>query len=197
MDATPSIADLLPAARLGDRAALEKLFLVSVPLLRLLARSRIEHNLQAKFDGSDLVQQTLLEAFRAFAAFQGSTEAQWLAWLRRILAHNATDWCREYRAGKRRAQSEVSLDAGGETFPGAASLAADASSPSRVLLRKEQELRLAWALDQLSTDYREVVLLRNLERLPFNEIAQRMGRSRPAVQMLWMRALLELQKVLG
>ena len=73
MSAAPTIAELLPLARQGDRAALEALFLASLPYLNLLARSRIEHGLQAKFDGSDLVQQTLLEAFRAFPAFQGGT----------------------------------------------------------------------------------------------------------------------------
>lgn len=196
MTATPTIADLLERSRRGDRAALEALFLASVPYLQLLARSRVEHGLRAKFDGSDLVQQTLLEAFRAFPHFHGATEAAWLAWLRRILAHNASDWAREYRAGKRRARAEVPLADGGDSFPGAASLAADATSPSRVLLRKEQELLLAAALETLSPDHREVVLLRNLERLPFAEIAERMGRTRPAVQMLWMRALAELQKVL-
>jgi len=196
MTATPSIADLLERSRRGDRAALEALFLASVPYLQLLARSRVEHGLRAKFDGSDLVQQTLLEAFRAFPHFHGATEAEWLAWLRRILGHNASDWAREYRTGKRRAGAEVPLATSGDSFPGAASLAADATSPSRVLLRKEQELRLAAALEALSPDRREVVLLRNLERLPFSEIAERMGRTRPAVQMLWMRALHELQKVL-
>jgi RNA polymerase sigma-70 factor (ECF subfamily) len=196
VSAAPTIAELLPLARQGDRAALEALFLASLPYLNLLARSRIEHGLQAKFDGSDLVQQTLLEAFRAFPAFQGGTEAEWLAWLRRILAHNATDWVRDYRAGKRRAQSEVPLADPSDTFPGAA-LVAGESSPSRVLLRKEQELRLADALQRLPADYRDVILLRNLERLPFGEIATRMGRSRPAVQMLWMRALVALQELLG
>jgi len=195
MSGERSITDLLRDARQGDRAALESLFLASVPLLQLLARSRIEHGLRAKFDGSDLVQQTLLEAFRGFDSFQGQTEAEWLTWLRRILAHNACDWARDYRAGKRRVRAEVPLG-DGESFPGATSLAADASSPSRVLLRKEQELRLAEAIERLPPDYRDVILLRNLERLPFNEVALRMGRSRPAVQMLWMRALVELQGVL-
>ena len=36
----------------------------------------------------------------------------------------------------------------------------------------------------------------DLQRLPFNEVAERMGRSRPAVQMLWMRALRKLQEIL-
>lgn len=193
----PSIAELLPQARRGDRAALEALFLASMPYLNLLARARIEHGLQAKFDGSDLVQQTLLEAYRGFANFAGATESEWLAWLRRILAHNTTDWLRDYRTGKRRAQAEVPLGDGSEAFPGAASLAANGSSPSRVLLRKEQELRLAEALERLSGDHRDVILLRNLERLPFGEIATRMGRSRPAVQMLWMRALVALKELLA
>jgi RNA polymerase sigma-70 factor (ECF subfamily) len=47
---------------------------------------------------------------------------------------------------------------------------------------------------QLPPDYQEVIVLRNLERLPFDEIAERLGRSRPAVQMLWMRALKKLHE---
>ena len=45
-------------------------------------------------------------------------------------------------------------------------------------------------------DYQEVIVLRNLERLPFNEVAERMERSRPAVQMLWMRAVRKLQEAM-
>ena len=52
------------------------------------------------------------------------------------------------------------------------------------------------ALEQLPPDYQEVVVLRNLQRLPFNEVAERMQRSRPATQMLWMRAIRKLQEAL-
>jgi len=52
------------------------------------------------------------------------------------------------------------------------------------------------ALSELSTDYQEVILLRNLQRLSFNEVAKRMDRSRPAVQMLWMRAIKKLQETM-
>lgn len=37
-------------------------------------------------------------------------------------------------------------------------------------------------------------MLRNLQRMPFDEIATRMGRTRPATQMLWMRAMKKLQE---
>ena len=50
---------------------------------------------------------------------------------------------------------------------------------------------------KLTPDHREVVLLRNLQRLSFDEVAQRMNRTRPATQMLWMRAIEKLQQVLG
>ena len=52
---------------------------------------------------------------------------------------------------------------------------------------------LTAAMAELSADYQEVVVLRNLERLSFHEVAERMGRSRPATQMLWMRAIKKLQ----
>ena len=42
-----------------------------------------------------------------------------------------------------------------------------------------------------------MICLRNLQRLPFDEVARRMGRSRPAVQMLWMRAIQKLHDTLG
>ena len=56
---------------------------------------------------------------------------------------------------------------------------------------------MADALAQLPDDHREVIVLRNLQRLPFDAVAQRMGRSRPAVQMLWMRAIRKLQHTLA
>ena len=60
----------------------------------------------------------------------------------------------------------------------------------------DAELRMTAALAELPPDYQEVIVLRNLERLPFNEVAERMERSRPAVQMLWMRAIRKLQEVM-
>ena len=39
-------------------------------------------------------------------------------------------------------------------------------------------------------------MLRNLQQLEFEEVARRMSRSWPAVQMLWMRALAKLQELL-
>ncbi len=63
--------------------------------------------------------------------------------------------------------------------------------------RQELELQLSDAITELPDDYQEVIVLRNLERLPFDQVAERMHRSRPAVQMLWMRAIRTLREELG
>jgi RNA polymerase sigma-70 factor, ECF subfamily len=192
-----SLSDVLLRARAGDSGELNRLFAACRNYLCVLAQSHVEGRLRAKADASDLVQQTLLEAYRDFGQFRGGTEKEWLAWLRQILAHNAAQFVRHYRTtGKRQVGLEVGLDAGegGATIPWQP--ADPGESPSQQLLRKERELLLADALVQLPPDYREVISLRNLQRLPFEEVAERMGRSRPAVQMLWMRALQKLQDTL-
>ena len=70
-------------------------------------------------------------------------------------------------------------------------------TPTQEIMRLEREIQIADAIARLEPDHQEIIVLRNLERLPFEEVAQRMGRSRPAVQMLWMRAVKKLQEEMG
>jgi len=195
--APADVRTLLAAARAGDRAARDRLFGECRDYLSLAARARVESWLRAKADASDLVQQTLLEAHRGFEQFHGVTEAEFLAWLRRILDHNAADLVRRYHAaGKRQVGREVPLAGGGSTLGGVEPAASD-ESPSAMAVKRESELALAAALAELAPDHREVIMLRNLQRLPFDEVARRMNRSRPAAQMLWMRAIKKLQQIMG
>lgn len=192
----PSISDLLQRARQrpGD---LELLFAQCRNYLNVLARAQVEKKLQAKVDASDLVQQTLLEAYRDFRNFRGGTEAEWLAWLRQILSHNAANFIRHWQTtGKRQARREVSLASEDSSAGPRLDPSDNGESPSQQLMRKEREVLVADAVARLPPDYQEVINLRNLQRLPFNEVAERMGRSRPAVQMLWLRALNQLQQIL-
>lgn len=192
-----TVEELLARAREGDQGERDRLFEACRGYLALVARTQMESWLQAKADASDLVQQTLLEAHRGFDRFEGKTEAEWLAWLRRILSHNAADLVRRYRGtSKRQARREIPLrrpsddsQAGGAPEPAGREL-----SPSQQLIAHDRDLQIAAALDRLAADHREVIVLRNLERLPFDVVAERMGRSRPAVQMLWARAIKKLQE---
>jgi len=196
-DAT--VAGLLSRARDGDAVARDRLFAMCRNYVAIVARAHVESWLQAKVDASDLVQQTLLEAHRDFLRFQGGTEGEWLAWLRQILSHNAADFIRQYhRTAKRQAKREVVLgNPDHSSVMGLANISDGGETPSQQLVRKEQELQIADAVANLTPDHREVIILRNLQRLPFEEVAQRMGRSRPAAQMLWMRAIHKLQEALA
>ncbi len=189
---------LIDGARQGDAECRDRLFALCRSYLGFMARSQVETWLRRKVDASDLVQETMLEACRDFERFEGCTEQEWLAWLRKILHHNAADFVRRYRGtAKRAAGREVPFrDPADSRSPGAPEPAAPVATPSQEFLLLDTELRVTAALSELSPDYQEVILLRNLQRLPFNEVAERMGRSRPAVQMLWMRAIRKLQETL-
>ena len=199
-EAEPSeIADLIRRARQGDAESRERLFALLRSYLGFAARAQLESWLKVKVDASDLVQQTMLEAHRDFDRFQGGSEGQLLAWLRKILLHNVADFVRHYRGtAKRQVRREVPFGNPAASGPlvGAPEPAAPGATPSQEFLRRDNELRLVDALEKLPPDYQEVILLRNLQRLPFSEIAEQMGRSRPAVQMLWKRAIDKLRDVM-
>ncbi len=75
-------------------------------------------------------------------------------------------------------------------------LAAPVETPSAHAVRREQAVLLADALEKLPSHYREVFILRNLEHIPFDQIAARMGRSAGATRMLWKRAMDRLSQSL-
>ena len=193
------VSELIRKARQGDAACRDALFGLCRSYLGVVAQAQIETWLRAKVDASDVVQQTMLEAHRDFERFAGKSERQWLAWLREILKHNVADFVRYYHGtAKRQARREVRWrePAASTVAPGAPEPAAAGPTPSQEAVRMDNELRLASALAELPGDYREVIALRNFQRLPFSEVAGKMNRSRPAEQMLWMRALKRLEEAL-
>ena len=76
-------------------------------------------------------------------------------------------------------------------------LLAGESSPSHGAARREQAVLLAEALEQLPADYREVIILHNLQGLPFSDVADQMQRSPEAVRKLWIRGLAKIRSLLG
>src|SRR6516225_5918995 len=92
---------LLRQARAGNGAALGNLLALYDNYLQLLARLQIGRRLQSKTDPVDLVQETFLEAHRHFAQFRGTTEEEFVSWLRRILAANLANLVRHYCTRRR------------------------------------------------------------------------------------------------
>ncbi len=140
-----TIAGLLTRARGGDRQALDRLFAACRSYLGIVAQAQLASWLQPKADASDLVQQALLEAYKGFETFHGQTGGEWLGWLRRILSNNAVDFARRYQGtGKEPRGRETPLESWQP--------ADQHETPSKNLVAKERELRLAEALSHLSPD---------------------------------------------
>jgi RNA polymerase sigma-70 factor (ECF subfamily) len=190
---------MLARAKGGDPSALGHLLERYRQYLTLLARVQLGRAIRVKVGGSDVVQEAFLEAHRDFGGFRGETVGELVAWLRQILARNLANQVRRYRGTRRR---DVRLEQGLAAAIGrssdrlAATLPVRSVSPSQHAARLEAAVILAEALGRLPPDYREVLVLRNLEELTFPEVAERMGRSVESVKKLWARGLARLRRLL-
>lgn len=182
----------LQAAHDGSRHALGELLELCRQYLLAIANSELPEDLQGKCGASDLVQQSFLEAQRDFRGFAGTTRADLLRWLRRIMLNNVANVVRDYcRTRKRAAGCEVPLDGM------APRVAIDPGpSASSLLMAEERAQALQQAVSRLPEDYAQVIRWRNSERLSFEEIGQRLERSAEAARKLWVRALDQLREQL-
>jgi RNA polymerase sigma-70 factor (ECF subfamily) len=195
------VEQLLAEARAGRRDSLGALLDIYRSYLHALARSQLKGRLRARLNPSDLVQETFLRASRRFDNFHGTNEQEWLGWLRAILRRCLLRAVQEQvQTGKRSILREVRFGGGPESPSGSCSrqeqcpAISPGSSPSTAALRREAAGDLARRLEHLPAPLREVLVLRNLDGLPFNEVARRMGRSPGAVRVLWLRALDRLRQ---
>ncbi len=195
-DGKQAITDLIASARRDRPGTLDRLLECYRNYLHLLAGTWIDRSLRAKADASDVVQETLLKAHLGFDEFRGMSEAELVAWLRKILARNLADLARRHRrVAARDLARERSLDQVLDDSSRALGtlIAAAGSSPSASAQRRELSVVLADALSDLSEDHRQVIVLRNLEECGWSDIAARMERSPEAARLLWVRALKQLK----
>jgi RNA polymerase sigma-70 factor (ECF subfamily) len=166
--------------------------------LRLLARLHLDRRLQGKLDPSDLVQQTLLQAYQAADQFRGQTPAERAAWLRQILARLLANAVRDFRRDKRDVARECSLEGALDASSAHLEkwLAREESGPDVRADRHEQAVRLAAALDQLPDAQREALILQHWHGQSLAEIGRHLGRSPAAVAGLIKRGLKQLRRLL-
>ncbi len=195
------IAAAKKAASEGDAAELGNLLQSYFNYLTVLANTQLDRRLRQRLNPSDLVQETMLAAHRDFGAFRGQSPGELVGWLRQILIHvlhGAID--KHVKAEKRDIRREVSIDQMRVSVDQSAMnlagiLAANTDSPSSPVLQAERARELADCLAELRPDYAEVITLRNLQGLSFDDVAEKMGRSSGAARMLWLRAIEQFKKV--
>ena len=191
---------MLTRARTENGEALGQLLEMYRGYLILLARVQMDQRIRGKFDPSDLVQETFLEAYRDFPQFRGTTEAELTGWLRTILGRNMANQIRRYYGTRQRdVRLERRLGDELDRSSGAMdrALVAAGNTPSQSAVRREKAVLLANALERLPADYRDVLVLRHLEGLSLREVAERMDRTVDSVKNLWARAVPIFRRLLG
>lgn len=191
---------LICQAREGDSARLGELLDLFRNYLAVLASTQIDPRISRRVSPSDVIQETMMKAHRAFGDFRGISERELLMWLRQILVNNLATLVEQHLiAAKRDVRREVSIDRlraslEHSTVLLAALLPANASTPSATVQKREEAVLLADRIASLPEDYGQVLMLRNLQEQSFSEVARAMNRSEGAVRMLWLRAIEKLRE---
>ncbi|MDB5098979.1 MAG: polymerase sigma factor, sigma-70 family [Cyanobacteria bacterium RYN_339] len=167
---------LIDAARDGDAAARKALVLAhQEPLFRMLVRLSSDHEL-----ARDLSQEAFVKALNALGGFRAG--AAFRPWLFKIANNLFLDHVRARRPESLDALLEDGMEAGGE----------DAA-----IVRTPLQLDLEAALTLLPVSWRQAIVLRHQEDLPYEEIAEILGVPLGTVKTWIFRGRERLRELLG
>ncbi len=188
-----SFQQLLQRARAGDRDALGELLQHHRAFLKLITQRTLGPRLGGRLDDSDIIQQTCMSVFGNIKQFGGDQPNEFVAWIRTIHERNVKNAVRDHVGAQKRSITKEEV---WDDVPPEGTLPKDRkSSPSQRVLRGEQAVRLAAALQGLADDQREAVRLRYLEGWSLEQIAEHMDRSKHSVAGLVKRGLIKLRQV--
>jgi RNA polymerase sigma-70 factor (ECF subfamily) len=195
------IAILLAQAKQGDADAFLELLELHRLRLRRLVSMRMDRRLAARLDPSDVVQDSMARAFARRDAYLAAPSRPFYAWLREIACNRLIDLHRRHVKAQRRTVMREETAAGppasAESRGNLARRLLDASvSPSRQIEQREQLQRLRTALDSLRPTDREILVMRHLEELSVEEIADVLKITRTAVTSRLLRALQRLGRLI-
>jgi RNA polymerase sigma factor (sigma-70 family) len=175
---------VLAAATGGDPAAKWRALEACRDYLRLVVRRGRWSSHADRPATSDLIQQTIVDAWANFSRFRGQTPGQLRAWLSAILVHGSLNARRRPRA----------IPIGSGSAVGAAS--GTRTSPSQAAQKNAAREALDVALGGLSERHRLVIHLRIWEHLSFAEIGVKLETSEDAARMIYGRALARLREAM-
>ena len=159
---------LVALAQQGDMSAYDAL----VTRHRGKIYAMIRNMIHQEADAWDLSQEVFIKAWQALPRFEA--KARFSTWLYRI-AHNAVyDWTR-----KRRIESVGELNDGiferERIDPSSFTTPSGGESPDDTMAQGELRAKIAAALEKISPEHREVVLLKDVQGLSYKEIAEVMS----------------------
>lgn len=166
------------------------------PYLRMLARMQMRASYKAKLGASDIVQQTMMQAVAAIDQYRGTTEAEWRAWLRKILVRQMCHLDRDLHRDKRDIRRERSMEqrVAQSSMRLEGLLAGDVGTPSQHAMVGESLVSLAEAIESLPEAQRDAIAMHYLEGLKLSEVAERMDKTTGSVAGLLHRGMKQLRQ---
>lgn len=113
-------------------------------------------------DAEDMVQESTLRAYKYFAGYQGGDSRSWLL---TIVRNTCYTWLRQNRA------QELTVDLDDEVY----SSESDLLNPEALSLDSVDHQMVRHALEKLAVEFRELIILRELEGMSYKEIAKIAG----------------------
>ncbi len=181
----PEDTELLSRAQAGDVSAFEGL----VERHRSKVFGLAQRMLNSADDAAEVLQESFLSAYRNLANFRG--DAQFGSWVYRIAANHAL-----MRLRHRKVVNQVESSLEGPQFNDRGSLVEEVSDfrdAEGVAMDKELREAIEEAATRLGDEYREVFVLKDLEGLSYEEIAEITGSTVPAIKSRLHRARLSLR----
>jgi RNA polymerase sigma-70 factor (ECF subfamily) len=179
---------LVAKCQAGDTAAFNEL----VTRYRQRAFAMIYNMVRNEQDAWDLTQDGFLKAWKSIGRFRG--QSSFFTWLYRILMNVTIDWTR-----RKQIESGTEFDDSQglrEVEPGAATAPKGEMEPAANLSDKEIRARIDAAISRLSPEHREVIVLREIEGLEYQEIAESIDCSIGTVMSRLFYARKKLQSML-
>jgi RNA polymerase sigma-70 factor (ECF subfamily) len=144
----------------------------------------VAHILENPAEAADVLQEVFIKVFKGIRQFHGDSSLK--TWIYRIAVHEASNHRRGW--SRRHWHEPLSIDdSGAESVLSAAEVRASGETPYRLLEQAERQELLRRALASLAQPYRAVVVLREIEGLAYDEIAQVTGVAEGTVKSRLMR----------
>lgn len=176
----------------GDRGALEELWRRYYPRVERIVRVRLGSELRRRVEVADVVQDTLLSAFKGLDDYRPREDARFIDWMATIAMHSTASLAKHEKAQKRDFRREVEMKAlrkAADQETAAFDIAADTTAIVDKVSRNEMEEIVDEALSELADDWREAILLRDYAGASWSYVAEALERpSESAAKQLHQRA---------
>ncbi|MHC4461985.1 MAG: sigma-70 family RNA polymerase sigma factor [Planctomycetota bacterium] len=187
--------ELVALAQDGDNSALDQLCRVYGERVQRIVRLRMGRELRGKLESMDLVQDAFVAAVKDLGNFEYRNDGDFLRWMSKIAENRIRDNLKRLHRDKRDIRREAPIDYRVPTAEGSPALMPEpirTTTPSVIVSVSEELDKLENAMNLLKPEYREAIVLTQIEGLPFKEIGDMLGKSPDAVRMLVARAMAAL-----